>query len=306
MSINVLRLPGGEAALRRALALLGRRLPLFVSVVLLLSTAWVLARLTWEVLPAPRTATPIYKQGPGVTSRRFDFRKLADQHLFGVAGAARAGGSADNTNAPETTLDLTLSGIAADANQTVSRAIIESGGKQQTYGIGAQLPGGAVIKDILPDQVLLNLNGKTEALRLPKFTGDQAGAPGASMSPMSAMPRSGFQTTGAPPPANLGQLRHQVMRNPERLLDVVRAMPVMEHGRFVGYRVFPAGNPRLFQQMGLKPGDVVTAVNGISLDNPADSMRILSKLKTSDQVSVTFTRNGQQQTQVLQMQDGTQ
>jgi general secretion pathway protein C len=96
------------------------------------------------------------------------------------------------------------------------------------------------------------------------------------------------------------------MRNPERLLDVVRAMPAKEHGRFVGYRVFPAGNPRLFQQMGLKPGDIVTAVNGISLDNPADSMRILGKLKTSDQVSVTFTRNGQQQTQVLQMQDGTQ
>lgn len=293
MTINTLRLPGGEAAWRRSLVALEHRLPLLVSLLLLLSTAWILARLTWALLPTPRSVTPVYTQNRSETPQTFDINKLIDQHLFGIAGAQIA-----SKNAPETTLDLTLSGIAADAHQPISRAIIMAGGKQQTYGIGAQLPGGAVIKDILPDQVLLILNGHVESLRLPKLTGDvgsDATTPAFTQLPVSQ----------APPPANLGQLRHQVMRHPERLMDVVRAMPVMENGKFAGYRVFPAGNPRLFEQMGLKPGDIVTAVNGISLDNPADSMRILSKLKTSDQVSVTFTRNGQQQTEVLQMQDDT-
>lgn len=300
MSINALRLPGGDPAVRRVLAVIGRRLPLLVSVLLLLSIAWTLARLTWALLPSPKGATPIYSRNPAATPRAFDINKLVDQHLFGSADVQSASTSA---NAPETTLDLTLNGIAADVHQHVSRAIITAGGNQQTYGVGAQLPGGAVIKDILPDQVLLSLNGRVESLRLPKPAGGTgASAANPPLSPMSAMQPQPGQAERSPP-ANLGQLRHQVMQHPERLLDVVRAMPVMENGKFAGYRVFPASNPKLFAQMGLKPGDVVTAVNGISLDNPADSMRILSKLKTSDQVSVTFTRNGQQQTEVLQMQD---
>jgi len=168
------------------------------------------------------------------------------------------------------------------------------------------LPGGAVIKEILPDQVLLDLNGHVESLRLPKMTGSQDGSVSTSIGAPSLNPQMAQRVSrapAAPQPANLGELRQQVMQHPERLLDVIRAMPYPNNGKFEGYRVFPAGNPRLFEQMGLKPGDIVTAVNGISLDNPADSMRILSKLKTSDQVSVTFTRNGQQQTEVLQMQD---
>jgi general secretion pathway protein C len=300
MSINALRLPGGEAAWRRTFAALERRLPLLVSILLLLSIAWVLAGLTWELLPSPKPVIPIYSQSPNGASQAFDINKLVDQHLFGAAGVQNTGNA---SNAPETTLDLTLSGIAADPRQTLSRAIIVAGGKQQTYGVGAQLPGGAVIKEILPDQVLLSLNGHVESLRLPKpaDTGKTSSTPQAL-----AMTTPDNQPPPGPPPANLGQLRHQLMQHPERLMDVVRAMPFKENGRFAGYRVFPANNPRLFAQMGLKPGDIVTAVNGISLDNPADSMRILSKLKTSDQVSVTFTRNGQQQTEVLQMQDTSQ
>ncbi|HET7922306.1 MAG TPA: PDZ domain-containing protein, partial [Gammaproteobacteria bacterium] len=146
-------------------------------------------------------------------------------------------------------------------------------------------------------------NGRVESLRLPKLADADDHSP-RPVTAVSASPRARLRTPeDAPPPANLAQLRHQVISHPERLLDVVRAMPVMENGKFGGYRVFPAGNPRLFAQMGLHAGDVVTAVNGVSLDSPADGMKILGKLKTSDQVSITFTRNGQQHTQVLQMQD---
>lgn len=304
MPINVLRLPGGEAALRRAWSVLVRRLPVLISVVLLLAIAWILASLTWAILPVPQTHTPIYTQSTTGTSRVFDVNRLIDQHLFGVAGGRNGGSS----SAPETTLNLTLSGIAAGSNQSASRAIIASGASQQTYGIGDQVPGGAVIRQILADQVLLNFNGHVESLRLPKPAGPDQGAASSVAAPGSppTVANQSPRAISMPEPANLGQLRHQVMQHPERLLDVVRAMPVMENGKFTGYRVYPAGNPRLFQQIGLKPGDIVTAVNGVSLDNPADSMRILGKLKTSDQVSLTFIRNGQQQTKVLDMQDNSQ
>lgn len=299
MSSHALRFSGGETALRRGVVALERHLPLLISILLVLGIAWLLARLTWMLLPAPHSATPIYSATDSASPAAFDINTLVSRHLFGIAGTPQAAG-----NAPETTLALTLSGIASDSRPHASRAIILAGGTQQTYAEGAQLPGGAVIKAILADQVLLSLNGHIEALRLPKLSDESDSSAPTAATPVFIQRRASVMPapTG-PPPSSLGQLRRQVMRHPERLMDVVRAMPVMENGKFTGYRVFPAGNPRLFEQMGLQPGDVVTAVNGISLDNPADSMRILSKLKTSDQVSITLTRNGQQQTEVLQMQD---
>ncbi|HET7922878.1 MAG TPA: type II secretion system protein N, partial [Gammaproteobacteria bacterium] len=155
MSSNALRFPGGEAALRHGFAALERRLPLLVSIALLLATAWLLAGLTWMLLPTPAESPPIYSSGKqaGAAPRTPDIGALVNQHLFGNASA-----SAQPTgNAPETTLALTLNGIAAGADQQHSRAIILANGKQDTYGVGAQLPGGAVIKAILADRVLLSL-----------------------------------------------------------------------------------------------------------------------------------------------------
>jgi general secretion pathway protein C len=215
--------------------------------------------------------------------------QVADRHLFGTASA-----QGNASNAPDTTLNLTLHGIVAGKRASDSRALIVANGDEEPYAIGAQLPGGAVIRSIYPDRVLLARDGRLEALRLPRSDSNGGGA--------VTQPSMGLQPRAmVPGPQSLGQLRQEITSNPQRLMDVVRAMPVMDHGKLTGYRIYPAGNPTMFNQLGLKPGDIVTAVNGIPLTDPAQSMRVLSSLKTSEQVSVTLNRNGQQQTQVLQM-----
>lgn len=294
MHINGLSRPAVEKALQQLLPELQRRLPFWVSVLLVLLVAWTLASLTWEVLPRPKAATPIYTStADTMPPAAAEYNRLADMHLFGTANPAA------NANAPETTLALTLRGIvAANRDHQESRAIIAAGGNEQNYGVGAQLPGGAVIQAIYPDRVLLSLNGRLEALRLPKASGMD----NADNTTTPLLPTVVYGST-LPPTTSLNQLRNDVVNHPERLLDIVRAMPVMANGKLVGYRVFPVGNSTAFTQFGLKPGDVVTAVNGLPLDNPAESMRILGSLKTSDQISITLTRNGQQQTQVLQLQN---
>lgn len=291
MQHNGARLAAVEAALRRGWPVLERHLPRWTSVLLVLIIAWLLAILTWELVPAPHPATPIYNSAPSAVARPSAASQVAGMHLFGVAGVSNTG------TAPETTLALTLRGIvAATRGNTDSRAIIAAGGNEQTYAVGAQLPGGAVIRAIYPDHVMLEVNGSLQSLSLPKSAG--GGSDTAALAAPAATPIYG---STLPPMANLGELRQQLVNHPERLLDVVRAMPVMENGKLAGYRVFPVANSRVFSQLGLQPGDVVTAVNGMSLDNPAQSMQVLNNLRTSDQISITFLRNGQQQTQILQM-----
>ncbi|MGH8398816.1 MAG: type II secretion system protein GspC [Gammaproteobacteria bacterium] len=294
MRLNNLRMVDADTLRHNFLPVVERRLPFWASLLLGVLLAWTLAQLTWVLIPRPHPATPIYSAQSAATPA-FDAGNLADMHLFGTANSNRP------VNAPETTLNLVLRGIVADdVKNKQSFAIIASNGIGQVYAVGAQLPGGAQIQSIFPDHVLLIYNGHTQSLRLPKTS--SPGNTGYNTALPADTP-SVVYGSSLPANQNLNQLRNELVRHPERLLDMMRAMPVMENGKLSGYRVFPVGNSNAFSKLGLQPGDVVTAVNGMPLDNPAQSMQILSKLKTSDQVSITFTRNGQQQTKVLQMQN---
>ena len=290
-----LRAPIVASVLHRLSASWPRLLPSVVSVVLVIGIAWVLAQLTWALMPAPKSVAVAYTPPPAA-AHPVDAGRVADRHLFGVAAPA---GSAQN--APETTLALTLRGIVAGRHPDESRALIVANGDEEPYAVGAQVPGGAVIREIFPDRVMLERNGRVEALRLPK--------PGTDSGEGVTMDDTGAQLfnpgmpapTMNPVPQNLGELRQQIMNNPQRLMDVVRIMPVQDKagGKLSGYRVFPTGNATAFNELGLRPGDIVTAVNGIGLTDPAQSMRVLSSLKTSDQISITVLRDGQPQTLTL-------
>ena len=281
-----LRTQGMDANLRRWTLSLQHAGPTLASVILALLLTWLLAELTWSLIPRRSTA-PVSNAAPRVAVHQVDAERVASQHLFGTAQAGNTG------PAPDTTLAFTLHGIAAGKRAADSRALIEANGDEEPYGVGAQLPGGVKIQAIYADRVILDRGGRLETLRLPQDLA--GGSNGAQPAAMQQPPPMAMQ------PQNLGQLRQEIMNNPQRLMEVVRTMPVMDHGKLSGYRVYPAGNPSIFNQLGLKAGDVVTTVNGIPLTDPAQSMRVLSTIKTSDQISVGLLRNGQMQTQVLQM-----
>jgi general secretion pathway protein C len=69
----------------------------------------------------------------------------------------------------------------------------------------------------------------------------------------------------------------------------------MPNGQLKGYRVFPGRNRQQFIALGLRPGDLVTEINGVQLNNPAQGMEIFRSLGESSQVSVTIERGGRQQ-----------
>jgi general secretion pathway protein C len=66
----------------------------------------------------------------------------------------------------------------------------------------------------------------------------------------------------------------------------------MEKGRFKGYQLSPSGNQKLFNELGLEPGDIVTAVNGINIDRPEKGLNALQNLVSATEVTVTLLRDG--------------
>jgi general secretion pathway protein C len=87
---------------------------------------------------------------------------------------------------------------------------------------------------------------------------------------------------------------------------VMRPQPVYANGKQTGYRVYPGRNRQAFLRLGLRPGDLVTAINGTPLDDPEHGQQIFNTLGATSEAHVTVQRNGQQQDVVLNLAQVTQ
>jgi general secretion pathway protein C len=76
---------------------------------------------------------------------------------------------------------------------------------------------------------------------------------------------------------------------------------VFADGKQRGYRVYPGRNRQAFIRLGLRPGDLVTGINGTPLDDPARGQEIFRTLGSSSEARVTVLRNGQQQDLTLNL-----
>ena len=79
----------------------------------------------------------------------------------------------------------------------------------------------------------------------------------------------------------------------------MRPQPVFAGGEMKGFRVYPGANRQAFARMGLRAGDMVTAINGTPLNDKERAQEIFGTLASSTDARVTITRNGRQQELVL-------
>ncbi|HHH35674.1 MAG TPA: type II secretion system protein GspC [Gammaproteobacteria bacterium] len=264
------------------------RLAMVVNLGLILVLAALLADLTWRLVPRPQLPPPplaaaAVHDGEGMA--RGTAGNLAQLHLFGTRPAAGKV-VAKPVVMPETRLQLILRGVFASSDPAAAGAIIaERNGKEAFYGVGDRLPGGAVLKEVHEDRIVLQRRGRLETLRMPREE-TAGGATGVS--------RRTARSSRAVP--SLREYRDMVLENPQQLADKVRLTPRTEGGRMVGYEVRPGRDARFLSRFGLRPGDVVTAVNGIALNSPAKGLSILRSLARTDQVRLEILRNGSPQT----------
>jgi general secretion pathway protein C len=262
-----------------------RSLPLWVSAGLVLLLAWQAVQLTWTALgsrSAPPPAGLAQAPAPQVPATpAVDVGRIVNAHLFGLAGASGSQ-ETDPTAVAATQMNLVLAGTIAHADPQQGYAIIgDSAATARVYSVGKTITGGTKLHSVYPDRVILDRGGKLEALILPKKF--QGGGMSAAR-PVAA----------APPDPTMGQrLQNLAAQNPGAITEVIRPQPVFANGQQRGYRVYPGRNRQQFSQLGLMPGDLVTAINGTPLDDPARGMEILQSINSAAQVTVTVERNGQ-------------
>ena len=263
-----------------------QHLPIWVSLVLVVLIAYYLARIAWMLYPSaddvawtPPQVFGAGQQPMGAAQRTSDYTTIVNAHLFGTANDSAEPVVVETEDAPETRLNLKLRAAVAATNDEVAHAIIADGsGDEKVYFVKSSIPGGATLHRVHADRVILNRGGVLETLRLPReFEGNAA-------------PAANRRTPRAA--SNVQQL---LTNNAASLTEIIRPQPFMPNGQLKGYRVFPGRNRQQFIALGLRPGDLVTAVNGVALNNPAQGMEIFRSLGDSSQVTVTVERAGKEQ-----------
>ena len=213
-----------------------------------------------------------------------DIAAITNTHLFGVAPVTGGGNGA---NAPQTDMPLVLTGVIAGNDPRDGLAILgPSAAATKVYAVGDNIPGGARLHSVLTDHVLLDRDGRLETLALPhQFAGN---APPPSLD-------------AAPTEAPISRMRELVSRDPGIIADIMRPEPVFAGGKQQGFRVYPGRNRDAFIRLGLRPGDLVTAIDGTPLDDPSRGEEILRTLGSSSEAHVTVLRNGKQQDLTLDL-----
>jgi general secretion pathway protein C len=287
------------------------------ALVIALALVWMtlsVTRLAWQWLtPEPDS---VLLDGSATTTATIDRSlPLAQFRLFGSAVDPAGGAYAD---APDTTLNYTLKGTNSHHRQELARAVIaDDQQSEKVYKVGDEFPNGVRVQAIYPDRVVLNAAGRIEVLRLrqalaSRSTGGSGPANGVR-SPVAPGSDGLIGLNGAPPapptapgsvnpmavvttPIDWEAVRQQAIADPGSIAKAFSVLPVMIDGKLAGVRVSSNTYGEQLAQAGLKPDDIVTAVNGRRLDSIEAGYAALDSLKAAGAVSLTVTRDGSEKT----------
>lgn len=231
------------------------------------------------VTQAERLERPVPSVTPAeVHQESFDIAQLVGSNLFGKA----RNGSDDPKTAPATTDTLVLTGVLARRDPRKGIAILGPTAQETAvHVVGDTLPGGLRLHSVYADRILLDRDGTIESLRLPV----KSSGPG----PVEPTVSAGNSLALIDPDSSAV------------IGGIINPQPVRLGDRQTGYRVYPGIDGEAFASLGLRAGDVVTAIDGAQLGDPTLSKAAFRTLSVAPEAVVTVMRGGRQREIVLSL-----
>ncbi|SET39648.1 type II secretion system protein GspC [Thalassotalea agarivorans] len=284
-------------------------------------TGYLLSQITWgsvaqpTAFVAPGTKTNSYNQAS--SREQLNLQTLKALNLFGLYTENKEPEAVEVVeSAPETRLNISLSGLVASDDPSVAAAIITSSGAQETYGVGEKIKGTrATLERVLPDRVLIKQSGKLETLMLDGFDYETSASSNNSSARASSTQSRGVSNARTMPNnreigpsvrtqssdafrASAQSLRDDLKDDPGKISDYLKISPKKENGEIIGYLLRPGKNRDFFNEAGLKSGDIATSVNGLDLTNPMEAAEALRQIRSESQIAL-MVRRGEELTEVL-------
>jgi type II secretion system protein C len=206
-------------------------------------------------------------------------RRSANVNPVPVQAVTPPAPSGNDSSVSKVPLPLIL--VATEVGRTPADGIALIGVKKespQTYQFGAILANGARLSEITMDYVVLTKDGKSVKLY-------RDGLPQVAKvsEALSAMVTVGGALPIPPAVATVQQT----------LTQHIRPTPVYDGANITGYQVYPADGSGVFARMGLQAGDVITAMNGVPLNESQSAMGYFESLSQGVAMTATVKRKGE-------------
>jgi general secretion pathway protein C len=288
-----------------------KRVQQLLNVLLVIVLAWLLARTSWQLLPAPaQQSLPLPSRDAlavAPANGTVSLSALTGFSLFGKASAVPVKQTAPVvTEAPKTQLNVKLTGlVAVGAEPDQGSAIIESRGSEATYAVNDTIEGtNAVLKQVLSDRVLIQQAGRYETLMLDGFEYTKIAQANAGLGRLDEQQIDDASTDMAPVAEpmeihplqvseELEQRREELIAEPMKFFDYIRVSPHRANGQLAGYRLMPGKDPSLFAQLGLQPNDLAVEINGIALNDMQQAMNVINELRDAKEAAIKVEREGE-------------
>jgi general secretion pathway protein C len=261
------------------------------------------------VLPPPERAAESAAAEPVAAAQWTDRQAILDRNVF--ASATLAPEVQTRGDVPEeleaTQLPLTLLGTAASQDPRFAWSAIQDRDQKTTLilGIGGSIQDKATVVRIERQRVVLLEGGVHRELTFdeeeltPRLA---SAAPAAATGPAArraeaitkAQQRRAARLQRLAETAQPAEDSFQVpadqiqaaIANPAELFSQARILPKYEEGQMRGVQISQIKPGSLFEQMGLQEGDLVTEINGIPIDSPEQSARVLQEFSSGKPLNI--------------------
>ena len=205
-----------------------------------------------------------------------------------ASGTPRAPvGSVARQGPADEVLDFRLVGIGFSNDPAQAWAIIEMGpdARQWVIGVGDRI-GALSVKKILRDRVLLD-TGRGQRVATIRAASDSTSPGGASELPEPLSVR-------LPPEADTtiieveGTKLSASLRDMDAVLRAVSISPIVVYGEPIGIRISPIARGSVFEELGLKTGDIITAVNSRELTTQEEAVRFLEQIQAGGDFQISI------------------
>ncbi len=219
------------------------------------------------------------------------YRKIIDRNLFKTGAeisVKKKGVDPDLEGLQETELNLKLWGTVTGKT---TFAVIEDtkDRKQNLYHVGDSIQN-AVVKMILREKVVLDVNGKDEVLNIEETAFPQKGGAKRSTEISGEYSRSENSQ-------KITLQRSQVesaMANVTELMGQAKIRPHFEDGRPDGLTLSSVKPRSIFRNMGLRNGDIITGVDGNPIQTVDDALKFYENLTSASNISLQLKRRGKE------------